>query len=487
MITPPASLLTAGLVGAVLLSSSGLAQESQEEMTALERASRTFAAADLDRDGLIEPEEMKQASIPSSVLKTWDEDASSSLSKDEFLGYYRRLMVNAGLTPGAELDAEVKRIEADQAARKERAARQRAQEAQKEQETKTAGESGGGASGRPTPPAAPSGGESTRAKYERAQAALNERLRAARASREVASEEQKALLERARASSGAGSSSGSSLGASETARERLARAQAALEGRARGSNATREQLARAQARLEDRAKRKVGAEGSESQAEAADASADLRSKLDRANAELTKRAQSGDMTREQQQALQEALKDRARNAAGGGPATDVRATPAAGSLESRSSRSEELAGVPATDREKVGRALDAMEARAKAGNWSREKLAAEKADLIARAKGAQDAASTSGIAPTGETPEQRKAREARKRAAEGQKPQPTGETPEQRKAREARKRAAEAEKPSPSKPERAQPKTGAGAGGGKSGAQQRPAAKPPGRGRGGQR
>jgi hypothetical protein len=446
MITAPAPLLTAGLLGALLLSGPSWAQESPEELTPLDRATRTFAAADLDRDGLIELDELKQASISTSVLKTWDEDGSSSLSKDEFLGYYRRLMVNAGLPPGEELNAEVKRIEAEQTTRKERAARQRAQEEQeaKQKEGEPAAEST-----RPASTGTSAGGESTLEKYKRAQAALNQRLAAARASREVASEQQQALLERARGASAGSQPTTNAGGASETARERLARAQAALDGRARGSNATREQLARAKARLEDRANRKVGAAGSAGaggeQAAPAAPGAQLRSKLERASDQLAERAASGDMTREQQQALQAALEERARQAGSGGvvspqPVVAEQATGA--ELGEAASRAQELEGVPATDRDKVSRAIDALEARAKKGGWSREKLAAEKADLLARARAAQPAGAAAETSPGSETPEQRKAREARKRAAE-QQGQPAGETPEQRKAREARKRAAE--------------------------------------------
>jgi hypothetical protein len=354
-------------------------------------------------------------------------------------------MVNAGLPPGAELDTEVKRIEAEQAARKERAARQRAQEEQKAQ--KAQGDQPP-APERPAQTETPAGGESTLDKYKRAQAALNARLAAARASREVASEQQQALAERARA---AGSTQPSTIGSAETARERLARAQAALEGRARGSNATREQLARAQARLEDRATRKAGSASSTPvsvQQAAPDApQSELRSKLERASDKLVDRAQSGEMTREQQQALQAALEGRARKAAQSGTAQPkpAESQESVGSSAAQSRiRAQELEGVPATDRDKISRALDAMEERARKGNWSREKLAAEKADLISRARSAQPASTPEAV---GETPEERRAREARKRAAEAQKPSAAGETPEQRKAREARKRAAEAQKP----------------------------------------
>ena len=182
------------------------------------------------------------------------------------------------------------------------------------------------------------------------------------------------------------------------------------------------------------------------------------------------------MTREQQQALQAALEERARQAGSGGVASPqpvgVKETSGV-QPGGASSRAQELEGVPAADRDKVSRAIDALEARAKKGSWSREKLAAEKADLLSRARAAQPLGAPAEQAPSGETPEQRRAREARKRAAE-QQSQPAGETPEQRKAREARKRAADAQRSTPTGSGSSKSGAGGKAGDAKPSGQQRP-------------
>ncbi len=394
-------LLTATLLSGLTLS----AAQAQESARAnpLQRANRTFAAADLNRDGRIDSAEASKASISSSVLKSWDKDVDQTLSKDEFLSYYRQLMVNAGQEPGVELDKEVKRIEAASKAREERDARKKERE-----EARATARKGAEA-------------ESTIEKYKRAQSALSDRLRRAGASGDVAAKRQELLKQRARSANGTARLTGHDVGATETARERLARAQAALEERARNAGSSREQLARAQAKVEQRARNSAGttpASGATATSGASastrvgdDRSAELRKKLARANEALVERAQAGDMTREQQQALKQKLEERARNAAqagaapgGGGagvkgaktaqPVSEVKqaGTRSAQGVKAggaTKARDQELAGVPATDRQKVGRALDAMEARAKAGNWSREKLAKEKRELVDRAKAAK--------------------------------------------------------------------------------------------------
>ena len=108
--------------------SSLLAQETPKS-TPLERADRTFSAADLSGDGKLDLGEMSRASMSRTVLQSWDEDGNRSLSRDEFLSYYRQLMVNAGQAPGDDLDREIRRIDAARKARKEREeARKKAQE-----------------------------------------------------------------------------------------------------------------------------------------------------------------------------------------------------------------------------------------------------------------------------------------------------------------------------------------------------------------------
>jgi len=360
-------LVTASFLVGLALSAPALAQEAQESTTPLDRANQTFKAADKNNDGTLDLQEVAQAQIPRSVVQTWDKDKSRGLSRDEFLGYYRQLMVNAGKPTGADLDAKVKRIEAARKAQQDREARRRAQAAnQQSGSDATSGDA--------------NASESTADKYKRAQAALNDRLSRAKASRETASKEQAKLTDRARNAGVQGATAGAS-----------------------------------------------GADAQETDAQ--ETVKTVRERLARAEAALAKRAGKGDMTREQYDALQEKLADRARGvSAGSGTETS------------------DLSGVPAAARQKLERAFVALEKRAAAGNWSREKLAQEKQELTKRARDAE-ADKPTGAETEGLTPLERRQREARRRAAEAQKAAAEAKQRAER-AAAARQRAAEAKRQS---------------------------------------
>ena len=103
---PKSSLLL--LAVALLSADSGLAQ--RPVATGVERAHRTFKAADKDKNKQLDPMEALRAQIPSRDFGAQDADKDKKLSKDEFTVYYRHLLSSAGRAVPADLEAEVKRI-----------------------------------------------------------------------------------------------------------------------------------------------------------------------------------------------------------------------------------------------------------------------------------------------------------------------------------------------------------------------------------------
>jgi len=95
---------------AVLLLPPGLSGAQERSRTALDRASSTFAVADVDGDGRLDAQELAAASIRARVVTRWDEDRDRHLSRDEFLLYYRQLVIDAGRPLGREFVAEAERI-----------------------------------------------------------------------------------------------------------------------------------------------------------------------------------------------------------------------------------------------------------------------------------------------------------------------------------------------------------------------------------------
>ena len=236
-----------------------------------ERASHTFAAADRNLDGVLDAREIAQVSIPPSAAKTSDHDQDGNLSKDEFLMYYRQLMVNAGQAPGAELNTAARRIESWRRAEEARAAERRAREKElaelrRKQTTK----------------------ETTAERLRRAQEALRERVRQADESSEATETSTDRIAERAREALGAGSGA-ADAGASAATAKRLARAGAALGGSS------------------------APPEGSGSGSGSGNRAGSNRVDLARALLALEKRAQDGGWTREQYDRERKALIERARN------------------------------------------------------------------------------------------------------------------------------------------------------------------------------
>ncbi len=325
-----------------LLAADAAAQRSQET-SPLRRARGTFAAADSNKDGVLDAREVSRASIPRDEFKAFDQDGDRALSSDEFLLYYRQLLIDARRPAGAELDREAARIQALRKAHEEKEARARRAAAKA---------SGGGDGTGQEKPAEGSSASSNLEKLQRAKQALNERAVEGGMSREQLQAIEQGLEERARAASGSGSTPVDSVAPAvpaPTRQERLRAADEAAEARRRHA------------------------------------------------AQRAREARQG--------------------AAGGA--------------------GDGMEGLTPSTRAKVQRALAALEVRAQAGHMTRAQFEAKKRELLERARQV-DAAAAAGTGSSGQTAAQRAQAERRRRAAANG----GGQTPAQRAQAERRRRAA---------------------------------------------
>ncbi|MFN0008598.1 MAG: hypothetical protein ACKVXR_11905 [Planctomycetota bacterium] len=78
----------------------------------LSRVVGVFTVCDADRDGKISAEESRAIPVTPPEFAKEDLDGDGSWSRDEFTLYYRGRLIAGGQTLGADLDAEVARIQA---------------------------------------------------------------------------------------------------------------------------------------------------------------------------------------------------------------------------------------------------------------------------------------------------------------------------------------------------------------------------------------
>src|SRR4029078_1863427 len=91
------------------LAAQPLFAQRTEPQNSLARARAVFDLADANKDGKLDFEELSKQRLPikKSEFDAMDADKSASWSRDEFLVYYRRLLLSNRQRPSAELESEV--------------------------------------------------------------------------------------------------------------------------------------------------------------------------------------------------------------------------------------------------------------------------------------------------------------------------------------------------------------------------------------------
>lgn len=323
-----------------LIPTAQAAQDARAASTTdLERARRTFDAADKNRDGRIERAELELArvKVAAEEFAARDFDGNKLWNREEFILWYRGLLIANRQRPGADLDAEAARILAVQRARAttttaietgddarlaraiedlERKALARGATREDFTQVRTMWEQRLAAT-EPDLPAAEAAG--LKQKVGRALADLETKAAAGGATREEFAQLRQALLTRARAAAAAAAAPAADEAALEA---RFAQALDDLEAKALARQATREQFAAVRDQLVARARRAASAEGATG-ADADARTAELARQLEAAINRLEERAQNGQVTREEFLELRGMLVARARRAAGGTTTVDV--------------------------------------------------------------------------------------------------------------------------------------------------------------------
>jgi len=357
----PRSLIVTMSSALMVVFLTGLTQAqspSDGDPNTLIAARKTFATADADMDGLLSKKETEVAGVPAREFVARDKDKSGSWSGEEFLLYYYGLLNNSGKKPDEAFEKEVARIEAARKAQKEeelRRTQERLRKMKAKEKADAASENAtGGVAGET---------ESIEQKLKRAQEALKDRSKRADADRDAFDRTAGELAERARGAAG-GSTDQDAASSEEEWAVKLRRARAALERRAKDGRWSREQLEAADRRLIERAR------AAEQGVDLTQLPAPVRSKYERALVALTDRAQEGSWTREKYEAELADLLARAKEemSDGGGASND----------------GGEPGGEVTQARRTYERALAALDERAKAGDWTRERYEAERAELAQR-------------------------------------------------------------------------------------------------------
>jgi hypothetical protein len=282
-----------------------------------------FELADFDKDGKLGFDEMQKQglTVQRSQFDAMDVDKSGSWSRDEFVVYYRRLLIASQHRPAADLSAEVTRIEALRKA--------------KEAETR-----------RPVPETKP-GEPSALSIDDRLQIAINElELKAAQrqATRAEFQHVRDLMVERAKVAGATSASDAPDLQAKFDA------AMTALETKAKAGNYSREDFNELRAMLIQRAR-------ASTQTPAANAG-DVDVKLQAALDDLEKKAALRQASRADFDRVRDMWTERAKSASAQDPAATVE-------LKAR-----------------FDGAMSTLEAQAKQGNYSREEFGALRALLI---------------------------------------------------------------------------------------------------------
>ena len=107
------SVSSVSLLGASALLLMGAVQAQRPSPGGtLERARHLFSKIDTDQDGVLSAVEAGRTKIPTRDFVNNDTNRDRKLSGDEFLVFYRKLLVKGGKSVGSALNAEVSRIQA---------------------------------------------------------------------------------------------------------------------------------------------------------------------------------------------------------------------------------------------------------------------------------------------------------------------------------------------------------------------------------------
>ncbi len=385
--------LTAGLMVLGVFTAPAHAQKQRgDSLESLQQARKTFAIADADMNGSLSMREASVAGIPSREFSTRDSDMSKAWDVEEFLLYYHDLLVNSGKEPAADLIAEVKRIVAERAAAAKRiseaqaAADLRRRARERLRDRSTTGSLSGDEDAADGASSGTANQESISEKLRRAREALKDRSVRAKSSREAYEQTAGGLAERARGAAGSGGEEASEDDADEHWATKLRRARAALEQRAKDGAWSRDQLQAADRRLIERAR------AAEQGVDLTALPASVRSKYERALVALSDRAEAGGWTREKYDSeLQEVLSRAKAELVAGGQASPA-LTQKAAEVDAKPEAVKGPIGNPKADkqpesydaRREYERGLVALDERAKAGGWTRERYESERAELAQR-------------------------------------------------------------------------------------------------------
>ena len=403
------SLVATGLLALGGFATPALAQkQDSSSQGGLKEARKVFATTDADMDGVLSLREASVAGIPSREFSARDLDKSQTWILEEFLLYYHDLLVNSGKAPSADLVAEVKRVVSEKAAAAKRAMdakqaadlRRRARERLRDQAAQ-----GGSSDSTSAASSGSSGQESISEKLRRARQALKERSARADSSRAAFENAAGGLAERARAAGGGAEDQAVDETSNDDWSAKLRRAREALGRRAKDGAWSRDQLNAADRRLIERAR------AAEQGVDLTALPASVRSKYERALVALSDRAQAGNWSREKYEVeLQEVL-SRAKGELSAGsqessssPQKTVGAGEKPGSAKGGQNNPQANQGAGLSDaRREYERGLVALDERAKAGGWSRERYESEREEL-ARRVGLKSGADQSSSGGGGSTP-----------------------------------------------------------------------------------
>jgi hypothetical protein len=403
------SLVATGLLALGGFATPALAQKQDSSTQGgLKEARKVFATTDADMDGVLSLREASVAGIPSREFSARDLDKSQTWALEEFLLYYHDLLVNSGKAPSADLVAEVKRVvskKADAAKRVMEAKqaadlRRRARERLRDQAAQ-----GGSSDSTSGANAGSSSQESISEKLRRARQALKDRSARADSSRAAFESTAGGLAERARTAAGGAKAEVDGETSNDDWSVKLRRAREALERRAKDGAWSREQLNAADRRLIERAR------AAEQGVDLTALPASVRSKYERALVALSDRAQAGNWSREKYEVeLQEVLSRAKGELSASGQDSSSPPQEARGAGEKPDSAKvgqndpQASQGADLSDaRREYERGLVALDERAKAGGWSRVRYESEREEL-ARRVGLKSEADQSSSGGGGITP-----------------------------------------------------------------------------------